>query len=147
RACHVTGVQTCALPIWSSARWNLAFTSADVKGRPSWNKTPRRRRKTYSVASGDTVHDSAKAGTISPSGVILTKPSNTLWWTMAVAAVAVVADGSSPGGSADWTTTRCPPRTGAAAAWAKEARPSNISNAMTVGGDQRTAAALNGHSS
>ena len=59
---------------------------------------------------------------------------------MAVATVAVVADGSKPGGSADWMTTRWPPRIGALAAEATEARLSNINKPTMPTDDQRTAA-------
>jgi len=57
-------------------RSKLAQTAAALNAVPSWNFTPCCSSKLQTLASGDTVHDLARLGSISvPPGLVLTKPS------------------------------------------------------------------------
>jgi len=90
-------------------RSNFATTSSNVNGRPSWNRTPRRTWKVSARASSDSVHDSARAGTISPFRSNRTRPSKTFRYTTRAISWEVETVGSQPGGSAAIATTTSPP--------------------------------------
>src|SRR5438445_5063476 len=56
-------------------RSNENFTSSAVTGSPLWNLTPLRSTNSYTRPSGDTVHDSARAGAMLLPGIGFTSAS------------------------------------------------------------------------